>query len=122
MKLFLSAVVFFLISFSLLAQSDANKGQITGTVFDQKQAVIPNAKITVRNTATGATRELISGAEGQFRVVLLDPGTYDVSVSAPAVRDCGISGRGAERRLRSQSAGDARRWEPPRRRCKSRRN
>lgn len=74
----------FSISFSLLAQSDANKGQITGTVFDQKQAVIPNAKISVRNTATGAVRDAMSGAEGQFRVVLLDPGTYDVSVSSPA--------------------------------------
>jgi len=84
MKRFLHAAVFFLLSISLLAQSDANKGQIAGTVFDQKQAVIPNAKITVRNTATGATREVVSGGEGQFRVVLLDPGTYDVSVNSPA--------------------------------------
>jgi len=84
MKLFFHAVVFFLMSISLFAQSDANKGQITGTVFDQKQAVIPNAKISVRNTATGAVRDVVSGAEGQFRVVLLDPGVYDVSVNSPA--------------------------------------
>ena len=29
---------------TLFAQSDANKGQIVGTVLDQKQAVVPGAK------------------------------------------------------------------------------
>jgi hypothetical protein len=82
MKLSLQTVVFALTCLTLFAQSDANKGQIAGTVFDPKTSVIPNAKISVRNTATGATREVTSGAEGQFRAVLLDPGIYDVSVTA----------------------------------------
>ena len=84
MNRFFHAAVFFLMSISLFAQSDANKGQINGTVFDQKQAVIPNAKISVRNTVNGAVREVVSGGEGQFRVVLLDPGTYNVTVTSPA--------------------------------------
>ena len=63
-------------------QADANKGQITGTVYDQRQGLIPNAKISITNTATGATRDLTSGAEGEFRAVLLEPGTYDVVVNA----------------------------------------
>ena len=66
----------------LYGQADANKGQITGTVYDQRQALIPNATITVTNTATHAKRELKGGGEGEFRAVLLDPGTYDVTVSA----------------------------------------
>ncbi len=83
MKLLVWTVVSLATCATLLAQSDANKGQIAGTVFDQKQSVIPNAKITVRNTATGAEREVTSGEEGQFRAVLLDPGAYDVTVTAP---------------------------------------
>ena len=67
-------------SLALWGQADANKGQIIGTVLDPNQAVIPNAKVTIRNPATGFVRELTTGAEGQFRAVLLDPGTYDVSV------------------------------------------
>ncbi len=66
----------------LYGQADANKGQITGTVYDQRQGLIPNAKISITNTATGATRDLTSGAEGEFRAVLLEPGTYDVVVNA----------------------------------------
>lgn len=71
------------------AQVDANKGQIAGTVYDPNQAVVPNAKIMIKNAATGASREVTSGEAGQFRAVLLDPGTYDVTVEssgfAPAV-------------------------------------
>jgi hypothetical protein len=67
---------------NLFGQADANKGQITGTVFDPKQAVVPNAKIRIQNTTTNAVRELTSGPAGEFRAVLLDPGVYDVTVEA----------------------------------------
>jgi hypothetical protein len=75
-------LVFLLAGLAAWGQSDANKGQITGTIVDPNNAVVPNAKIRVKNTATGATRELTSGAEGQYRAVLLDAGTYDVTVEA----------------------------------------
>jgi hypothetical protein len=67
---------------TLFAQADANKGQIVGTVFDQKQAAIPGAKVHLQNTATGAARDLTSGSAGEYRAVLLDPGQYDVTVEA----------------------------------------
>ena len=70
-----------LLFFSFLAcaglafgQADANKGQISGTVFDPKQAAVPNAKIHVKNVTTNAAREVTSGATGEYRAVLLDPG------------------------------------------------
>ncbi|PWU01363.1 MAG: hypothetical protein C5B51_22890 [Terriglobia bacterium] len=74
------------------AQADANKGQIAGTVYDQRQGSVPNAKITIRNTATGATRDVTTGMEGEFRAVLLDPGTYDVSVNAPGFAPTQLQG------------------------------
>jgi Carboxypeptidase regulatory-like domain len=74
--------VFLLSAVLLFAQADANKGQITGTVYDAAQAVVPNAKITVKNSATEARRQVTSGSEGQFRAALLDPGSYDVVVNA----------------------------------------
>src|SRR2546428_4194548 len=66
----------------LRAQSDANKGQIVGTVYDPLRAFVPNAKVQVRNKATGAVREFTAGPEGQFRAILLDAGSYDVRVDA----------------------------------------
>ena len=71
----------------LLAQSDANKGQISGTVYDARQAVIPNASVNIRNVQTGLSRDLTAGDAGQFRAVLLDPGKYEVTVKAPGFAD-----------------------------------
>jgi hypothetical protein len=65
---------------ALLAQSDANKGQIIGTVFDPGSAVVPQATVKIRSVEEGATRELITNDEGQFRAVQLTPGRYEVTV------------------------------------------
>src|SRR5262249_644391 len=92
MRFFVQLFVFALAVCALYAQSDANKGQIPGTVFDQRQSVVPNAKITIKNAATGAARELTSGAEGQFRAVLLDPGIYDVHVDASGFAPTDLEG------------------------------
>jgi outer membrane receptor protein involved in Fe transport len=59
-------------------------GAIGGTVMDKTKAVIPNAKVTVTNTGTGAVSTTESDSFGSFRVVNLDPGTYTVSVQAPS--------------------------------------
>src|SRR5215471_5761343 len=77
---------------NLFAQADANKGQIAGTVFDAKQAVVPNAKIKVQNTTTNAVRELSSGPSGEYRAVLLDPGIYDVTVDAQGFATAELKG------------------------------
>ena len=66
----------------LFGQAAANKGQIVGTVLDQNQAVIPNAKVIVKSPSTGATRELTTGNDGRFQALFLDAGSYDIVVSA----------------------------------------
>jgi outer membrane receptor protein involved in Fe transport len=57
-------------------------GQISGTVLDQQSAGVPNAKITVRNLGTGATRETASDDRGAFIVTNLLPAVYAVLVEA----------------------------------------
>ncbi len=76
----------------LWAQADANKAQIAGSVMDPNQAVIANAKVTVRNTGTGLVRELKTNDAGLYRAVLLDPGTYDLTVDASGFAPTKISG------------------------------
>src|SRR5260370_16423767 len=71
-----------LFSFGLWAQSDANKGQIAGTVYDPNQAVVPGAKVTIKNTGTGAVREVKTGGAREFRAGLLDPGQYRATLEA----------------------------------------
>ncbi len=77
---------------SLWAQADANKGQIVGTVFDPKQAVVPGAQVRLKNLATGFSRELKTNEVGQFRAVALDPGTYELVAESPGFAPTTISG------------------------------
>lgn len=76
----------------LFGQADANKGQIVGTVTDPNAAVIAGAKLTIKNTATGASRDLTTSSEGTYRAVLLDPGTYEVSTTAAGFAENKLSG------------------------------
>ncbi len=65
---------------SALAQSQASTGQIVGTVKDPQGADVPNATVTITNTATGLTQTLTSNSNGLFRAVLLPVGDYTVKV------------------------------------------
>jgi hypothetical protein len=74
------------------AQTDANKGQLLGTVTDPNGAVVPNATVTLKNTATGLTRELKTDSEGQYRAVLLDPGSYEVTAQSQGFATSTVTG------------------------------
>jgi hypothetical protein len=56
-------------------------GEITGEVRDSSGGVVTGAEIQVTNTGTGAQRRNTSNASGVYSFPLLQPGTYDVSVS-----------------------------------------
>ncbi len=57
---------------------DAALGNITGTVKDSSGAVISGAKVTVKNTATGATRTLVTDGRGSYTATFLQPGQYEI--------------------------------------------
>lgn len=56
------------------------RGTIAGTVTDPNGAVVPGAKITVRNKATNAATNVVSNDSGAFTVLFLIPGDYSVTV------------------------------------------
>jgi hypothetical protein len=59
---------------------------ILGTVTDAAGAVVPNAKITIVNTATSEIRTTVTTGSGDYVVNLLPPGSYTVTVEAPAFK------------------------------------
>ena len=63
-----------------LAQFDV--GRISGTVFDQTGAVVPNATVTVKNLGTGLEKKLTTDASGNFSSPSLPPGQYVVTSTA----------------------------------------
>jgi hypothetical protein len=80
-RLALATVLIVVTSVFAVAQS-AVTGAVAGTVTDQSNAVIPNAAVALRNTGTNWEESTVTTAEGRFRFVNLQPGTYSLSVKA----------------------------------------
>lgn len=76
------AILFALASLSALAQSQATTGNIEGRVVDPQGAVVPGATVTAINKQTGLERTASADDEGNYRIILLPPGTYDVRATA----------------------------------------
>ena len=76
----------------LLAQSNANKGQIIGTVYDPKRAEVAGAVVAVKNAGTGFTRQLTTNSRGGYRAMLLDPGVYEVKAESAGFATTVVSG------------------------------
>lgn len=62
-------------------------GTIVGTVTDQSGAVVPGAKVTVTDPATGQSRAENTNAQGYYVVPSLKPAPYDISISASGFGD-----------------------------------
>jgi hypothetical protein len=58
-------------------------GDIVGTVTDPTGASIPGAQVTVKAASNGNTKSATADQSGNFRVSLLNPDTYNVTVTAP---------------------------------------
>ncbi len=56
------------------------RGAVSGTVRDESGAPIPGATAVVRNVDTGITRQVVTDAQGFYRVPAVDAGRYTVKV------------------------------------------
>ena len=65
------------------AYAQLTSASMHGTVTDTSGAVVPNAKVTVTNTATGVSTRATTNTSGYYVVSLLQPGgPYSVTVDA----------------------------------------
>ncbi|HXN94853.1 MAG TPA: carboxypeptidase-like regulatory domain-containing protein, partial [Candidatus Acidoferrales bacterium] len=75
---FLAAIFFsWLLAIPVLADLT---GDVQGTVTDASGARVADAKITIKNLGTGATRMVTTGSEGEFSVPQLEIGEHVVTV------------------------------------------
>jgi hypothetical protein len=85
--------------FSLLAfragpvGAQTTSGTITGTIADQSGALVPGARVTLADEATGDTRDATTTDTGDFVFAALRPSTYTITIEKPGfqtVRQTGL--------------------------------
>lgn len=74
---------------------------LTGIVSDPAQAVIPNAKVTLKNSASGDVRTTMTNSDGYYTFASVPIGTYALTIEASGFQLSkmdGLSFSGAEKR------------------------
>jgi hypothetical protein len=64
-----------------IAQS--TRGTILGRVGDASGAAVPRALVSIENQNTGLKSDMVSSDNGEYTAPNLDPGVYQISISAP---------------------------------------
>ncbi len=85
------AFVFALAAGFALGQAQVSSADLSGTVVDQNDAVVPGATVTVRSVATGAVRSATTGSDGAYRFIGLPPGDYELTTEAVSFKRTVIS-------------------------------
>jgi outer membrane receptor protein involved in Fe transport len=76
-----SILMLFCILITDVQAQNISTAQLQGSVHDQTGAVIPNAVVTISDASKGFSRETTSNTEGNYRFLLLPPGTYTVTTN-----------------------------------------
>jgi len=77
----LTALAVAVVSSNILYCQTASTGALTGKLFDPSGAVIPSAEVRLTNHQTGDTDSARSDGAGNFHLLLLRPGNYELQVS-----------------------------------------
>lgn len=74
--------VFVLGSTAARGQASSSLAELSGQVTDSTGAVIPNATVTLTDTARGTTRTSITDESGEYRFLAIQPTEYELKVEA----------------------------------------
>jgi outer membrane receptor protein involved in Fe transport len=83
---------FFVVAFALLvalsigsgrlAAQTATTGEVAGVVTDPSNAVVPDAKVSLKDETKGGVQDTKTGRDGNYSFHLLTPGPYTIAVTA----------------------------------------
>src|SRR5262245_35426699 len=82
----LAGVLAVCLLFSSVCWPQASTSTVRGTVHDQGQAVIPNATVTLTNTATGVSRTTATNEAGLYVFPATTPGPYRITAESPGLQ------------------------------------
>ncbi|MGH9841013.1 MAG: TonB-dependent receptor, partial [Blastocatellia bacterium] len=64
------------------AQADVSSSTVKGVVRDQQGAAVPNAVVTAKSLDQGTARSDATNSDGEFTILTLRPGPYEITVQA----------------------------------------
>ncbi|HWR52290.1 MAG TPA: carboxypeptidase-like regulatory domain-containing protein [Bryobacteraceae bacterium] len=85
MRLKLFTSLFLFLAFGVLTAQEF-RATLTGRIVDASGGGVPNAAVTIANTATNDTRNTSTDGQGNYTVPLLPPGSYSISAEAPGFK------------------------------------
>src|SRR3954469_14569465 len=81
---FLAAVsLLFAPGFQAIGRAQALNGSVVGSVKDSTDAMVVEAVLTLRNTETGQSRQLVSDSSGAYNFATVPPGVYELRANKP---------------------------------------
>jgi hypothetical protein len=75
-------IIVFNLSLAVSIYSQVTGATLSGTISDPSGGVIPGAQISIRNTATGISKDFQADSDGYYTAPNLAPGTYEVRITA----------------------------------------
>ncbi len=84
-------LLFALSLISAVAAQTSTTGQLSGNVADQSGAAVPDATVTITNTANGEKRTVTTSSDGNYSLPNLAVGTYRVSVTKSGFKETAIA-------------------------------
>ena len=66
--------------FTVISPAQSTFGEFVGTVKDPSGAVVAGCTVTVKNLGTSATRTATTDSNGDYTVVNLEPGNYEMTM------------------------------------------
>ena len=86
-----AALVMIFSVITAFAQAQVSTADLNGTVIDPNGAVVAGATVTAKSPATGISRTVTSNDSGEYSILGLPPGNYDVTVEAATFKKTVIS-------------------------------
>lgn len=81
-RIFSLLILIAAVSLSVLGQAGVSTSEIKGRVTDPNGAVVAGATVTATDAEKGTSRTATSNSDGEYRLLTLPPGTYQLRVQA----------------------------------------
>ena len=85
------ALITLMSTVSIFAQAQASAADLTGTVVDPNGAAIAGVAVTAKNLATGLSRTVTADDTGEYKLIGLPPGDYEISAEGSGFKKTVIS-------------------------------